>query len=374
MICPLRLGPWGRTAVLTPILTLLAATWTTASHAEALNRAHVKYYGQAGCCQLLEEGPTPVLLSASQVGHELGWYSVTATAAPGNVIVWGRNHLAGNTGLNTAREMEARSSFDDLVFTDGTGVPKPVSFWLNLELSGSIDIATAGVDQTGCLFGTAIVTASPSNYPGPNQGSWGQIGPGYGCPYPSSGFLLGESGGTLDRSLRLGPYDVQSEQPITIQMRAIITPAPYVPWGGAEMTVTGQLDFRLSQLTAAIESPGFSANSGQAHIVDNRVTNPVDAARVPSAAFRLAQSVPNPARAGASIAFELPRAGAAHLALYDVAGREVRRLADGWLGAGAHVAHWDGRDAAGRGVAPGIYLYRLHAGGVARTRTLVVTR
>lgn len=374
MIGLLHSGPWGRPAVLASTLVLLAAAWATATHAEPENYAHVKYYGQAGCCMLLEEGASPVHLSATQVGHELGWFSVSATAAPGNVMIWGQNHLAGNTGYNTGREMEARSSFDDLVFTDGTGVPKPVSFWLHLELSGSMEIATEGVDQGGCFFGTAVVTVSPSNYSGYSQGTWGQIGPEYSCPYASGGFLIGESGGQLAKSLSLGPYVVQSEQPITIQMRSIITPGPKVPWGAAAMTVTGQLSFQLSQLTAAIESPGFSANSAQANIVDNEVSGLVDVAQGTPEGLRLAQCVPNPARAGAAIAFELPRAGEAHLALYDVAGREVRRLADGWMGAGTHTARWDGRNASGRSVPPGIYLYRLHAGGVVRTRSMVVTR
>lgn len=343
-----------------------------AARGASLNHAHVKYYGWAGCCQQLEEGPSPVLLSVVQAGHELGWYSTTAAAAPGNVMVWGRNYLAGNTGLNTAREMEARSSFDDLVFTDGTGVPKPVTFWIHLDVSGSVEISTEG-SQGGCLLAGVHVTASPTNQGG-QGGGWGQIGPEFSCPYPSDGFFTGESGAQLSKSVTVGPFDTQSEQPLTITLRSTITPAPKVPWGYPEMTVTGQLFAQLSQITAAIESPGFDANSAQAHIVNNVVTQLVSVESPGTGALQLAQSVPNPARAGARIAFELPRAGEVQLALFDVAGREVRRLAGGWNAAGTHTVQWDGRDTSGRSVPPGIYLYRLRAAGAVRTRPLVVTR
>jgi len=50
------------------------------------------------------------------------------------------------------------------------------------------------------------------------------------------------------------------------------------------------------------------------------------------------------------------------LTIYDAIGREVRRLVDTAQPAGERLAVWDGRDAAGRPVASGGYVYRLHAG------------
>jgi flagellar hook assembly protein FlgD len=52
----------------------------------------------------------------------------------------------------------------------------------------------------------------------------------------------------------------------------------------------------------------------------------------------------------------------------------VRALVDGAMAAGLHDVPWDGRDDAGRGVAPGIYFVRLTAGDVAQTRKVARLR
>jgi flagellar hook assembly protein FlgD len=49
----------------------------------------------------------------------------------------------------------------------------------------------------------------------------------------------------------------------------------------------------------------------------------------------------------------------ASLAIYDVLGRKVRRLADGDLPAGSTAIRWDGRDAAGSAARTGMYFARL---------------
>ena len=51
------------------------------------------------------------------------------------------------------------------------------------------------------------------------------------------------------------------------------------------------------------------------------------------------------------------------LILYDVLGRRVRQLWNGPLGAGSHRFVWNGRDAAGKTVAAGVYIYRVEVGG-----------
>jgi zinc metalloprotease ZmpB len=89
----------------------------------------------------------------------------------------------------------------------------------------------------------------------------------------------------------------------------------------------------------------------------------------------LSSVVPNPSRGGGAVArFALPRAGAVSLALYDVGGRRVRTLVDGALPEGLHACRWDGRDDAGRALAPGIYLMRLEAGGRHAGRRVAVLR
>ena len=85
-----------------------------------------------------------------------------------------------------------------------------------------------------------------------------------------------------------------------------------------------------------------------------------------ASAFRLTVD-PNPARGVVTIDFTMPAAARTRLAIYDVDGREVRRLADGPEGAGARTFQWDGRGPAGAPVPAGIYFARLTAGAKSAT-------
>jgi hypothetical protein len=78
-------------------------------------------------------------------------------------------------------------------------------------------------------------------------------------------------------------------------------------------------------------------------------------------------AAPNPFHAFTTIRCSMPEAGPATLAINDVAGRRVRTLLDGVVGAGDRSFVWDGRDDAGRAVASGVYFYRLQ--GAANSRT-----
>lgn len=85
-------------------------------------------------------------------------------------------------------------------------------------------------------------------------------------------------------------------------------------------------------------------------------------------------NAPNPFNPRTELAFDLPAANRARLALYDVAGRRVRVLVDRELPAGAYRTAWDAQDDRGRPVASGVYLARLEVAGqspVARKLTLV---
>ncbi len=79
------------------------------------------------------------------------------------------------------------------------------------------------------------------------------------------------------------------------------------------------------------------------------------------------QNSPNPFTQSTIISFTLPAAAYITLALFDATGREVRRIASGYFGAGAHEV------AFARGNLPaGVYFYRLEANGSSQTRAMVV--
>ena len=85
------------------------------------------------------------------------------------------------------------------------------------------------------------------------------------------------------------------------------------------------------------------------------------AARAP-AYTSFAPAVPNPFNPTTELRFELARAGAVTLDVYDARGRHVRTLLrTDRAEVGAHYVVWDGRDDAGRAVASGVYHARLVA-------------
>jgi mannosyl-glycoprotein endo-beta-N-acetylglucosaminidase len=90
--------------------------------------------------------------------------------------------------------------------------------------------------------------------------------------------------------------------------------------------------------------------------------------------FALGQNHPNPLVAATEIRYALPRAARVSLAVYDVAGRMVAELVDREQEAGAYRVVWRGRNRDGKEVAPGVYFYRMTAGGFAAVRKLVVIR
>jgi len=91
--------------------------------------------------------------------------------------------------------------------------------------------------------------------------------------------------------------------------------------------------------------------------------------------FLLAQNVPNPVQSGENtqIRFTTAEAGQVSIVLYDVAGREVARLIDGPLPAGSHDVLWNGLNAKGKPVSPGMYYYRVVTSTSRATRKLVVS-
>ncbi len=78
---------------------------------------------------------------------------------------------------------------------------------------------------------------------------------------------------------------------------------------------------------------------------------------------------PNPFDTGAQVTFDVPERAHVTLAVFDLLGREVRRLVDEMRDAGRHTV-----TLSGAGLAAGTYILRLHAPHVAAYRTVVRIR
>ena len=84
----------------------------------------------------------------------------------------------------------------------------------------------------------------------------------------------------------------------------------------------------------------------------------------------------NPLRGGAAtIRLTMARSDRAKVVIFDVGGRLLRTVNDGVLEEGARTVVWDGRDASGTRVAPGIYWVHASTGsGIHAVKTLVLLR
>jgi photosystem II stability/assembly factor-like uncharacterized protein len=75
----------------------------------------------------------------------------------------------------------------------------------------------------------------------------------------------------------------------------------------------------------------------------------------------IVSTTPNPFGGATRIGFTLGRSGPLSMRVVNVQGRVVKTLSDGVLPAGRHEATWNGTDASGRRVSPGIYFVMVDA-------------
>jgi len=94
----------------------------------------------------------------------------------------------------------------------------------------------------------------------------------------------------------------------------------------------------------------------------------------PQRSFEIYQNYPNPFNPRTLIRFDLARAGAIELSIFNARGRRVRALVSGVMGPGHYEAVWDGRDDEGADLSSGVYLYRLRTGSDLELRKMLLTR
>jgi sarcosine oxidase gamma subunit len=85
--------------------------------------------------------------------------------------------------------------------------------------------------------------------------------------------------------------------------------------------------------------------------------------------FTVIGPYPNPFNPWTTLRFALPEAAQVNLTLYDVAGRQVQILIEGWRTAGYHEVAFDAED-----LSSGVYFYRLQADKWLRIGKLVLLK
>ncbi len=90
--------------------------------------------------------------------------------------------------------------------------------------------------------------------------------------------------------------------------------------------------------------------------------------------FELFPNFPNPFNPRTRIQYQLPQQTEVELAIFDLQGRLIKLLDKGVRPGGIFTFVWDGTDEQRRGVASGIYFYRLETPEFSKTRELLLLR
>ncbi len=118
----------------------------------------------------------------------------------------------------------------------------------------------------------------------------------------------------------------------------------------------------------ATGNPWVSGTSGQ--LTTTATLSAVETGSVIPARFALDQNYPNPFNPSTSVRFTLPHAAKVDLVIYNMLGQRVAVPISGTMfEAGSHTVRFDAR-----GLATGIYLYRLTAGTYTETRKMALVR
>jgi hypothetical protein len=120
-------------------------------------------------------------------------------------------------------------------------------------------------------------------------------------------------------------------------------------------------DYRLSDNSPAISRPNPAGTNPDMGAYESPLGEPILESidsRLPNL-FKLHPAYPNPFNPATTIRYDLPHASEVSLIVYDLLGREVARLMDGYREPGYHQAQWDGHAKTGRSLPSGIYIARL---------------
>jgi hypothetical protein len=94
----------------------------------------------------------------------------------------------------------------------------------------------------------------------------------------------------------------------------------------------------------------------------------------PASHYRLDKNSPNPFNPVTRIDFELPETAFTKLTVYDLLGREVRKLVNGHMEPGSHHVTWDGRNDTGKILPNGVYICVLKANNFQATRKMILLK
>ncbi len=283
---------------------------------------------------------------SSSLGYRYGF------TPPDTSYTW--QDMDGNTTI-VARAADLAASRGILVVASAgnSGPAPPGENTLNSPADGDSVLAVAAVDASGARASFSSVGPSADGRIKPDVAARG-VSTVAASPGDSTSFVQ-VSGTSLSCPLVAGAAALVLEAHPTL----------------SNMEIFDRLRTTASQANAPDSLLGWG-------IVDARLAAFPQATHVgrdtPRAGVALLPAWPNPFSPVTTIGVVVDGRTTVRLDVIDVAGRRVRTLVRGALGAGTHHLAWNGRDDAGRRVAAGVYFARLVASGRVQARRLVLVR
>ena len=132
-----------------------------------------------------------------------------------------------------------------------------------------------------------------------------------------------------------------------------------------------------SQGDLVFSSASFAGDKPHVYFIEHEGTVSTDPSswdNMKPKSFTLRQNYPNPFNPRTQFSYQLPSSGIVHLAIYDLLGREIYTVIDGYQRAGMHNVLWTGVDNKGIPARSGVYFYKLISGSKTVTKKLVLTK
>jgi len=90
--------------------------------------------------------------------------------------------------------------------------------------------------------------------------------------------------------------------------------------------------------------------------------------------FILNQNYPNPFNPSTTIDIELKKSAHVRLSISDLNGKEIRVITDQFFSQGINSFNWDSKDSRGGNVSAGIYLYKMKANDIIKSKKMVLIK
>jgi hypothetical protein len=197
---------------------------------------------------------------------------------------------------------------------------------------------------------------------------WGASQKEWLCPYYGSSYVGESLNGQMEEVATL--WEIHSDTTVTAHdLNELVVDGPM---GGFLRSARG-ID-HMGRVVGIIRDPG---PVGVSHAFIALPMSPADVQTVElpgvRGRFQLRTST-NPFSERVSIRYRLEEGAPVRVSVYDILGREVAQLANGWHEAGHHQRVWDGLRQRGEQMPSGIYWIRVQSGTLRESRAVVMSR